>query len=252
MNRPTTFKTVVIAAALALGLATSAACASTFSVGYQDGSSWNTVYAQGFSPAVSPNPNPGLAAGDPVLLNTFKFYKSGNADSASNIRLAILDGLFPNIAGLNSGAFPVVGLSTNTIGGTAGLATGDAFAFDFAPLSLAYGGEYAAVFVSEGAGGALTPVLVSALTADYVDNGAGTFVPETNYGANQQFQFAVSNFISTNMFGSFFNTFSFAADANFEATFSAVPEPGSALLLGLSGVTLAGACRRFGRGPVVG
>ena len=69
-----------------------------------------------------------------------------------------------------------------------------------------------------------------------------TFRPQTNYGTESQFDFATSNFISTDQFGSFFNTFSFAGDANFVATF-AVPEPAAASLA-LGGLAIALSRRR--------
>ena len=52
------------------------------------------------------------------------------------------------------------------------------------------------------------------------------FHPITNYGANDDFRLATSNFIS----GGFFNTFSFGGDANFRATLNAVPEPATICL----------------------
>jgi hypothetical protein len=221
------------------------ASAATFNVSYLDGGSWNTVYAQGFSPSVSPNPAPGLSAGDAVFLEQFQFFKSGNADSASNIRLAILNNLFADLTGLSTSHGAFVGLSTNSVASTAPLATGEAITFDFAGLPLTYGNNYAAVFVNVGAGGELTPVRVSSLTANYSEQppGSGTFQPTTNYGAPDQFQYATSNFITTNQFGQFFNTFAFAGDANFNATLSTVPEP-STVTLGLASVLAAGVARR--------
>lgn len=200
-------------------------------VSYTEGSSWSTIYAQGFSPAVGSTPAMTLPAATPVELTNFQFFKSGNADTANDIRLAIIDGLFSDASSLADGMAPVLGVSTNVIGSTASLAVGDAISFDFDRLGLSYGGDYGAVFVTEGAGGALTPVLVSALTANYADDGSGTFRPESNYGTEDDFQYAVSNFIDSNAFGQFFNVFSFAADANFRAQLSVVPEPTTALLV---------------------
>lgn len=219
-----------------------------FSVSYLDGSSWNSVFAQGFSPSVGPSPNPGLAAGDTVYLDQFQFFKSGNADSAANIQLAILNNIFGDLTGLSTSSPLFVGLSSNTIASTAPLATGDPISFDFNSLPLTYGNSYAAVFVNVGAGGALTPVLVSALVADYVETppGSGSFHPETNYGTETQFIYATSNFITTNEFGQFFNTFSFAGDANFRATLNAIPEPAS-LWLAVCGVSLWISRRRRSR-----
>ena len=111
-------------------------------------------------------------------------------------------------------------------------------------LSAPDGNGYAAVFVNQ-LGETLTPVLVPALVTDYVETppGSGTFVPESNYGTDSQFDFAVSNFITTNEFGSFFNTFSFAGDANFVATM-VVPEPASIGMLGLIGAMALTSRRR--------
>jgi hypothetical protein len=212
----------------------SSANAAPYTVAYTDGSHWNTVYVQGFSTALGANPNLGLANGAPVSLTQFQFFKSGNADAASNIQLAILNNIFPNnptVTNLTTSSAPVVGISTNTVSSTAALATGSPITFSFNNLPLVYGNDYAAMFVTVGAGGALTPVLVSALDANYVDIGGGSFHPATNYGSENQFQYATSNFIN----GGFFSTFSFAGDANFSATFEAVPEP-SALMLLMGGI----------------
>jgi hypothetical protein len=202
-----------------------------FEVSYLDGGSWNSIYAQGFSPSIEPSPDLGLDAGAQVSLTEFSFFKSGNADNANEIKLAIISPFFSNIQGMNTGSSFLVGLSDNTISGTAGIATGDPITFSFSDLPLIYGNGYAAVFVTQ-SGTTLTPTLAPALVANYVESpaGSGTFVPETNYGTDAQFDYAVSNFITSDIFGSFFNTFSFAADANFRATFTAIPEPSSALL----------------------
>src|SRR5262245_41112902 len=155
--------------AMAVGgvpLATGAmAWGDPFTLSQTAGGTWNTLYAQGFSPSIEPNPNPGLSAGSTVYLDEFRFFKSGNADSASNFRLLILNSYFTNLQGLNTSWSVVQGLSTNTVASTSGLNTGDAIVFDFDQLPVAYGNNYAAVFVNVGSGGELTPVLVSALTA---------------------------------------------------------------------------------------
>jgi hypothetical protein len=218
-----------------------------YTVSYLDGGNWQTLYVQGFNSSLGATPNPGLANGAPVYLNKFEFFKSGTADTASNIRLAILNNLFPNnpnISNTTTTSPTVVGLSTNTIASTAGIATGDPVGFDFNSLPLVYGNDYAAVFVNVGSdmgsGAPLTPVLVSALAADYVDVGGGDFHPETNYGTESQFNYATSNFINNG----FFSTFSYAGDANFRATIDTVPEP-AALLLAVVATSLLAA--RFGR-----
>jgi hypothetical protein len=138
----------------------------------------------------------------------------------------------------------VVGLSTNTIASTAGIATGDPVAFDFANLPLSYGTDYAAVFVNVGTdvgnGAPLTPVRVSALAANYADVGGGDFHPTTNYGTESQFNYATSNFIN----GGFFSTFSYAGDANFRATIETVPEPATVTLVLCATALLASCFRR--------
>jgi hypothetical protein len=215
------------------------ASADRFTVSYLDGSSWNTVFAQGFSPSVGPNPSPGLGAGDTAYLREFEFFKSGNTDTASLIQLAIINNIFGDLTGLSTSSALFVGLSSNTIASTALMATGDPIAFDFNNLPLTYGNNYAAVFVNVGLNGELTPIRVSALTADYVETppGSGSFHPETNYGTESQFIYATSNFITVNQFGRFFNTFSFAGDANFRATLNTVPEP-AGMLLGAIGLAV--------------
>ncbi len=214
------------------------AVADSFTTSYLDGGSWSTLYAQGFSPSVEPSPDLGLSAGTMVELNSFEFFKSGSPDSAIDIRLAITNGLYPNLDGLNVSSSAVVGLSDNTVAGTAGLATGDPIVFSFSGLNLDYGGNYGAIFVNVGGSGELTPVQVSALRANYIDDGSGTFVPETNYGGDNNFDYATTNFFATNEFGTFFTAFDFAADANFRASFTVIPEPSTAVLLAVSGVLL--------------
>lgn len=217
-----------VVAAVVLPTKTSTA---SFATGYSDGGSWNSVYAQGFSPSIDTVPATSLPAATPVELTGFQFFKSGNVDGASNIRLAILDGFFPDVSSLTVGMGPVLGVSTNVVASTAPLGVGEAIDFQFAGVPLDFGGDYGAVFVTEGPAGVLTPVLVSALTANYADDGTGVFRPESNYGTEDDFEYAVSNFINTNSFGQFFSPFSLGGDANFRATFTVVPEPTGSLLL---------------------
>src|SRR6476659_7029070 len=73
------------------------ALAITFTNSYTDGGTWRTIYAQGFKPSVSPNPNPGLAPTNTVHLDRFQFFKSGTPDSASNVQLAIVNNYFLNL-----------------------------------------------------------------------------------------------------------------------------------------------------------
>src|SRR6185369_10775755 len=128
----------------------------------------------------------------------------GTADSASNIKLALINNLFADLTGFSTSSPYFVGLSNNTIASTAAIATNDPITFSFSSLPLTYGNNYGAVFVNQ-SGTSLTPVLVSALTANYVETppGSGSFHPATNYGTESQFQYATSNFIATNQFGSF-------------------------------------------------
>ena len=202
---------------------------TTFTTGVTSGGNWQTLYVQGFSPSISPTPNPGAAAGDTVTLSQFQFYKSGSADTAANIQLAIFNTMYPNLSGLSTSTPGFVGLSTNTIVSTAPLALGDAETFTFNNLPLTYGNNYGALFVNvgvdTGSGAPLTPIRVSALAENYVETpaGSGTFIPDPNYGGIDNFAYATSNFIS----GNFFNAFSRGGDALFTATLTAVPEPAS-------------------------
>ena len=102
-----------------------------FSTGFSNGGVWNTVYAQGFSPSETPNPDPGIALTDPVSLTRFQFFKSGNADAASNVQLAIVSNFFVNLDTFTTSSPELVGLSTNTIASTAGIATGRPITFNF-------------------------------------------------------------------------------------------------------------------------
>lgn len=204
--------------------------AATFSTAnLDDAGTWNTVYVQGFRPSLDASPDPGFSAGDAVNLELFRFFKSGFADSASNIKLAILNNIYYDYnvqLTTSSGAF--VGISSNTVASTAGLSENDPIDFSFSGLSLAYGSDYAAVFVNDDGLGNLTPIQVSALTENYVESApsSGIFVPASNYGTNAEYNYTTSNFIS----GGFFSAFGDAGDAKFRAFFSAVPEPSTCLL----------------------
>src|SRR5215207_1191766 len=96
------FRKSLATVAAALLLAAVDAQAAPYQVALYDGGSWNNVYAQGFSTSLGANPSPGLGNGDPVYLSQFKFYKSGNTDGASNLRLAIINNLFANLQGLST------------------------------------------------------------------------------------------------------------------------------------------------------
>ncbi|HZZ27659.1 MAG TPA: PEP-CTERM sorting domain-containing protein [Pirellulales bacterium] len=237
---------------LSLFACTTSALADSYTLGDTAGGHWNTDYVQGFNTSLigpSGTAPSGLNNGDPVYLTQFQFFKSGNADSAANIQLAIINNIYsgsPTIPNMTESSGPFVGISTNTIASTASLATGDAITFTFNNLQLSYGTDYAAYFVNVGAGGALTPVLVSTLDANYADQGGGDFHPVPNYGTDSQFNYTTSNSIS----GGFFSAYSYAGDANFLATLSytAAPEPSSIILaLGGFGVLALAARRRVCR-----
>ncbi len=210
---------------LAIPVACGVAVAAPFTASYLDGSTWNTIYAQGFNAFVNDGMTETLNIGDPVPLSRFEFYKSGTEDAASNIRLAIITPFFANIQDLTTSSAAFVGLSTNTIASTAGIALGDPIRFDFADLPLVFGDYYGAAFVNVDELGNVTPVLVSSLTADYIESpvGSGTYVPESNYDFDPSnptdYNTSVSNFITENEFGHFYFGFDGAGDANFTAYF---------------------------------
>jgi hypothetical protein len=226
--------------------ATTALADITFTTGVTTGANWQTLYAQGFSPSITPTPDPGAAAGDTVKLSQIQFYKSGTADTAANIQLAIFNTLYPNLSGLSTTTSGFLGLSTNTIASTAGFNTGDAETFTFNNLPLTYGNNYGAIFVNvgtdTGSGAPLTPVRVSALAENYITNPANSsdFIPDPNYGGLDNFNYATSNFIN----GNFFNAFSHGGDALFTATLTAVPEPATLGTLFAGATTLLASRRR--------
>jgi hypothetical protein len=208
-------------------VALQSASAATFNNSYLDGASWNTVFAQGFSPAELPNPDLSLSFTDNVSLERFQFFKSGTADSIgttggpANVQLAILSNIYADLTNLSASSPVVVGLSTNSITSTSSLAVGAPIAFNFSGLQLRYGGSYGAVVVANN-GGTLTPVLMSALTANYALQPDNAYHPVTNYGGETDYNWSTSNFIQTNSFGSYFFGFSFGGDANFTALLNRV------------------------------
>lgn len=232
-------RTLISTILVAVSMTALPALAQSYTVSFMSGGSWNTVYAQGFSTALGANPAQSLADGTPVDLTQFQFFKSGNSDSAANFQLAIFNTMYPNLTGLTTSSSSLVGLSANTIASTASLNTGDAITFTFNNLPLSYNSDYSAVFVNV-SGTSITPVLVSALTANYALQGDGNYHPTANYGTESQYQYTTSDFIS----GGYFSAFSYAADANFSATLVAVPEPGTFGLLFAGMFLLLGLHRR--------
>jgi PEP-CTERM motif len=225
MTRSVSYCAAIIGAIL-LWMSASPAGAVSFSTAYRDGGTWNTNYAQGFSPSVSPNPDLGIpfisnGLATQVFLKQFQFFKSGTADSASNIQLAIVNSMYPQLSLNASNQYylptnTIVGLSTNTITSTSTIATGQPITFSFNALPLSYGNSYAANFVSVGTDGNAYPVLVSSLTANYALNASdNAYHPVTNYGSETQYQYSTTNFITNG----FYNGYSFGGDANFAATY---------------------------------
>ena len=213
-----------------LALSSSASAMTFTTSNLDDAGTWNTVYVQGFRPSLDASPDPGLSAGDSVSLEQFNFYKSGTADSAADIRLAILNTIWYDWnTPLTAGSWALEGISTNTIASTASLVEGDAISFSFDSLPLTYGSDYAAVFVTNDGSGNLTPVLVSALTENWAETeeGSGVWLPVSGYGTSTEYQYSTSNYIN----GGYFQAFDESDDAKFEATFTAVPEPGTGLLM---------------------
>ena len=213
------YQKVLLAAVAAMTLAASAspAFAISFTTSYTAGGTWRTVYAQGFRANVTPTPDPGHAPTDTVLLDRFQFFKGGTVDTATNIQLVIVSNIFLDITPgqftTNTTTTPsFVGLSTNTIAGTASIATGGAITFNFNHLPLNYAffdaqqnfpANYAAIFVNNN-NGVLTPVLVSTLGVNYI---SGQNEIESDYGQPGDYFLSTSNFTETNSFGTFFKTF---------------------------------------------
>lgn len=180
------------------------------------------IYGQGFSPAINASPNLGLSSSDIVTLEQFTFYKDSRSDFASNIKLVIVNDFALDLSGLTLSSPEVVGISSNILSSTSGLTEGSPYTFDFDNLALEFGADYGAIFVNDDGFGNLTPIKVSALTADYQESspGSGVWVPVTNYGDQTQLEYAVSNFINSSPSGDVLNPFSYGGDARFEALFN--------------------------------
>lgn len=217
--------TIVVLIILSVGQAR----AVPFVTAYTDGESWNTIYAQGFSPFIQPDPDPQLGLLDLVSLDRFEFFKSGDADITESFQLAIVTDYFLNLNEFTTDHADFVALSDNTINGTASMAIGDPIGFTFTDIELTFGLDYAAIYVTN-TDGMLTPIAVPSLIADYVEtsDGSGVYVPESNYGdPDTEFQYAVSNFINVEETGSYLRTFDPPyADASFVAYYDREPVAG--------------------------
>jgi hypothetical protein len=233
MTRLRTIAMCVAMAVLVLSACASSAVAVEFTTSYTDGASWNAIYAQGFKASINPSPDPLHAPTDTVYLDRFDFVKAGLIDGAveaANVRLAIVNSFWVNLDTLTTTSAELVGLSTNTIADTTAIATGDPIRFNFDGVAMTYGDpeewgadSYAAIFVNVDELGAMTPVKVPAMVADYVENpvGSGIWMPESDYGdATGDYTLAVSNYITVNEYGSWLTTWeTYYADASFVATF---------------------------------
>src|ERR1700733_13590711 len=124
-----TISSVIISLAALTWAILPAGAQSPYTVSYPAGGSWNAVYAQGFSTSLGATPVPGAANGDTVNLTQFQFFKSGTADSAANIQLAIFNTLYPNTTGLTTASPNFIGLSANTIASTASITLGAPITF---------------------------------------------------------------------------------------------------------------------------
>jgi len=222
-----------LAAVLTGSALVNAVNAQTFATDFSGWSNWNVLYAQGFSPYLDPSPDPGLEFGATVSLDRFQFFKAGLIDGAQEVaepfRLAIVSNYFLNLTGLTVDDPAIVGLSTNSINGSASTAVGDPYTFDFDGLELDYFTDYAALYVTE-SGGMLTPVLVPSMIVSYVESepGSGVYVPEGNYGdPDGEYQYAASNFINDLTTESYLATFNAPyADASFRAFYNLAPLAG--------------------------
>lgn len=215
-------KRVLLGSAL-IGCGAMSASAATFTTANTaDAGTWGTVYGQGFSPSINANPDPGLGSATPVYLSQFQLFRgSPTSIDSPNIELVILQGAYPNLTGLTTTSPLVVGISSNIIATTATLNSGDAITFNFDNVPLNDGDTYAAGLFTQ-SGTALTPVSVSALTANYVASGAD-YVPSTNYGGLDNYN--ASAYGSVGGTG-YYSAYGHAGDANFVATLATtVPEP---------------------------
>ena len=207
----------------------------TFTEGDLSNGSSTTAVGQAFSPGLEPSPDPMLSAGNVVNLDSVLFSSGGGGTGAVNTRLAIMAGAFYDFNGDPNGSFvpttsDAVAVSDNTIN-TNALAYGDAIEFIFSGAEVNYQDVYSAVFVTINGANELTPVAVSTAFIEFTETSPGVFEPVSNYGGTGNFN-ATALFADSNGDG-FFEGSSDATDLSFTASFSAVPEPGSAAVLAL-------------------
>ncbi len=232
-------------AAVAMFGCAAMASGATFTEGNQVGWTWSDIQGQTFGAGIEPVADPGLAAGDPVYLTSFELTRSGAGygDPDADVYLAIMPAAFYdwNSAPTTGDA---VGISENSYNpSTVAENTVMAFTFDTG-LELAYDGVYSAVYVTI-SGGALTPVTVGSLIADWNEVSPGVWMPDPNYGGTNNWDAVV---LYADYDGNGYQEGgSMASDANFLASFSTepIPEPASAaLLLGGTAVLVSARKRR--------
>jgi hypothetical protein len=249
-------RTKAVAACFHVTLIVCLACtgltqADPFTSSYTDGDTWNVIYGTGFRPWNNDGQDPTLVEDDLVPLSRFEFFFSeydisldendhdgdglgGDVVEATDIRLAIVNNFFVDLQTLTTTSPAFVGLSTNTIASTTGMATGDPLRFDFTDTDLVYSGVnwYAAILVNvgedTGSGAPLTPVLVPTILATFQDDPNTpepdlVLPPATNYGeadptAPIDYFLSVTNYLHTDEFGTYFDAWDGSyADANFVA-----------------------------------
>lgn len=214
-------------AATTLLLATSARAAEFNIANTADAGSWSLITAQSFS-ATSTSGDTGSATGDTVYLTNFQFFQGDPTVAIpADTRLVILNSAYPDFsAGASTTGSYIVGISSNTLTAGSTFASGAPLSFDFDTLPLTYGSTYAAGLFSV-SGTTLTPVQLSALTANYAENppGSGTYLPVTNYGGLDNYNAAADYNVASS---GYYSAFSRGGDSNFFATLNtgaAVPEP---------------------------
>lgn len=201
--------------------------AATFTVANNtNAGSYGVVTGQGFSAVATDSSTP-TTTGATVYLTQFQFFKAdpAAADSGSNFSLVVFNTAYPNLGDATATAAAKVGTSTNSISSTAGYTSGQAVTFNFDSLPLVYGNTYS-VGLFSGAPSSSTAVTISALTANYENDGTGNYFPTTNYGGTDNYQAAAYGGVT----GGYYSAYSHAGDTNFYATLSTTPAPEPATL----------------------